>query len=169
MARKYKRCLTCGADVSPLAQRCNQCGSALSAVPLEMGDYVCEKCEASLPGGSRFCPACGFAFEQAVPVPEGVPLSSGFRPAVPPVPSPPPVAAPTPPPLPAPAVQPAPSVPLAQPPAPKQTPTGLVIGGLLALFVLGFGLSRMMPPPASSAPPTVTDRIKSGYTFSGGC
>ena len=150
MARKYKRCLGCGADVSPLAQRCDQCGSALSAVPLEMGDYVCEKCEAPLPGGSRFCPACGFAFEQAVPVPEGVPLTTGFRPAAP---LPPPVAVPAPPPPPDPVIQPALNVALAQPLTQKQTPIGLVIGGLIALFVLGFGLSRMMPPPATSDAP----------------
>lgn len=140
--------------MSPLAQRCDQCGSALSAVPFEIGDYVCEKCEAPLPGGSRFCPGCGFAFEQSVPVAETVPLTPGFRPSEPPVvtsavtPPPPviphePLLAPA-----APVVDRAPALP---PPAPKQSRLGLTVAALVVLFGLGFGLSRFVPPPAVPA------------------
>lgn len=136
--------------MSPLAQRCDQCGSALSAVPFEIGDYVCEKCEAPLPGGSRFCPGCGFAFEHSVPVVESVPLTPGFRPSEPPVVAPPPPVISREP-LPAPAAPVIDSVPAPLPPAPKQTRLGLTVAALVVLFGLGFGLSRIVPPPAAPA------------------
>lgn len=67
-------------------QFCAQCGTRFTPIPPEPSPFVCESCEIPLPGGSRFCPGCGQAFDE--PVPATAPPNPGFRPqSVPPEPA----------------------------------------------------------------------------------
>src|SRR5689334_2246556 len=44
-------CPTCGSEMTSLLQACPKCGTARLA--------HCSHCQAELPVGARFCPACG--------------------------------------------------------------------------------------------------------------
>ena len=78
MSLPKKHCSRCGNEALSDAQCYAQCGTQYSFASTEPTPYICDQCESPLPGGSRFCPGCGQAFDEAVPsfIP---PPSPGFR------------------------------------------------------------------------------------------
>ena len=64
------RCGACGAQVGAEAESCGYCGSAILRDPDKLS-LICPECFARNADESRFCVACGVAFEPETPVVEG--------------------------------------------------------------------------------------------------
>ena len=68
---KIHRCASCGANVGETAADCEFCGAAIARGPASLS-LICPECFARNDEASRFCTACGVAF-QPEPVPQADP------------------------------------------------------------------------------------------------
>jgi len=67
------KCPDCGAELSPNARFCRECGRRVSAAVAPASERVkCANCQADLKPGARFCEACGHPVAASEPPPPAV-------------------------------------------------------------------------------------------------